>query len=65
MQSPAPQAPEEDPVAPRAEPAATVIWVHDGPVCVRVDYTPPQVRCHACQCTACRVHLPEPAIQYV
>jgi len=64
MRPPAPQAPEEDPVTAREEPTATVVWVQEGPVCVRVEYLPPQVRCHACQCMACRVHQPDPAVLY-
>jgi len=60
---PTPAAAGEHPSA-LAEDTTVVVWVHEGPVCVRVEQSPPQGRCHACQCTACRVHQPDAAFLY-
>jgi len=53
----------EVPVAPA--PMATVMWIHDGPVCVTVVETPPYAPCGACQCAACRAHDPDRTLEYL
>jgi len=60
---PARDAPDESPPAP-GTPMTTVMWIHDGPVCVTVVDTPLRVPCNACQCAACRTHQPDLAALY-
>ena len=51
--------------APRAH-TQTVIWVHDGPVCVTVvDLPPPHAIGGVCRCAACGgVHEPDRAVRF-
>ena len=61
--------PENDGAAPAPRPAsntgsvAEVVWVHEGPVCVRIVDEPRRgIHDHSCQCAGCQAsRLPDPA----
>jgi hypothetical protein len=62
---PAQDAPDEKPPAPAelGPPLTTVIWVHDGPVCVTVvDLPPPHASSGICRCAACHARDPDRAV---
>jgi hypothetical protein len=46
--------------------AQTVIWIHDGPVCVTVvDQPPPHLTNGVCRCAACGgAHEPDRAVRF-
>jgi hypothetical protein len=47
-------------------PTTTVIWIHDGPVCVTVvDPPAPHASSGICRCPACRAHDPDVAVSFV
>ena len=60
-----PHAPDENP-QPASVSTTTVIWVHDGPLCVTVvDLPPPHASSGLCRCPACLAHDPDRAIRYL
>ena len=64
---PAQDAPGEElePGPSPGPPTTTVIWVHDGPVCVTVvDLPPPHVSSGVCCCPACHAASADPAALY-
>lgn len=60
---PDPQPPAEGSEVPSG--TTTVIWVHDGPVCVTVvDLPAPHATSGICRCAACRAHDPDGAVRF-